>query len=413
MVDFVTLAGAAMSGMEKIRQADETIEKVKKTGGEAAREAIEWKNILKGSSLVEASQAARAEPITLVESTLVDDKITQDALSVALNAFAGFYVMTASMLTANVNGASVVRTLDRLSPKRSVINSLVYSGETHYTARRLPRTLGETGLEAYEEDRAELGTSVRDPNPDTGLESNDEDDQQQKDDNATVRNAALSFGKNTGKDLQDKANLSLGKMVEVSMGTSKDNVSVFVNFRLAVQIVPPALLEVILIPARNRTIKQRYHAWRAGELSLWGDIVMMRDVVEHHRKVRMADTKGLRREIDKRMSGNRAAAALSKTGSLNMFSSISVITRETARKIEQGIGGKLDNFRIRDKFFEENGMMMLMVVDRDYQMVDIYYHSIPEKSEMTSSNLRGASKGTGPELDMIMDALVKKSAPSF
>lgn len=428
MVGILSAAGAAVSGMEAIRKVSDTIDKLdiegnRKDISDAAKKAAHVKEMLKGTSLVEASKPARVEPFTLVDSTLADDKITEDALNVALNAFAGFYVMAASLVTSHVNGASVVKTLDKLNPNRSPLNALVYSGESHYTATRLPRSLGQTGLEAYAEDRAFLGTKSRAQalalSEDSlelhneAMNENDGAGKQKQDANDIVRNESLKFGKTTAKDLQDKANFAIGKMVEVSMGSGNDTVSVFINFRLSPQIVSPALLEVVLVPARNRTVKQRYHAWRAGELTLWNDIVMARDIVDHHKKVRMADTKGLRQTIDKRMSKNRAAAVVSNSGSLSMFSSIAVISKETSRRIEQGIQGKLDNFKIRNKFFEDNGLMMLMVVDRDYQMVDLYYHSVPEKSELTASSLRSNSKGTGPDLETIMGALVTKSAPSF
>lgn len=408
-------AGAVKAGYDLITKVDDVLDRVK----DDAQAAAKLQEILKGTSIIEASQAARVEPITLVETGLVDDAITLEALHVALNAYAGFYVMTASLISSYVNGSAVVKTLDKLSPNRSFKNAVVYAGESHDTAMRLPRTLDEVrapvyrdALEAAKDKNKTPGGKPGAYGTGIGGKSDNEDGSDGLSDEKKLKLAYAKMAKNTTSDLREKAALSIGKMIEINMGTGDASVPVFVNIRLAVQIADQNLMEVVLTPARNRNLKDRYHAWRAGELSGL-DFVFMRDVVNHHRKQRMADTKGLRKAIDKRMSDNRAVALVSREGSLNQFSSIAVISRETARNIEQGIGGRLDDFKVRNSFFEENGLMMMIVVDRDYKMADLYYHSIPEKSELTEGALRMATKGSGPDLNAITEALLTKAAPSF
>jgi hypothetical protein len=157
----------------------------------------------------------------------------------------------------------------------------------------------------------------------------------------------------------------------------------------------------------------RWHGWRSGRLAFWKDLVMCNDLIEDHRNALMHDKDGLYRQIVARKSKNRFAGILSGNPSVATASNMAVITKETADKIELETVGTLNDFRTRQKLFEPTSLMILVVINPDYDRATFYYRGIAEKTDVSMRDLKAANKGSGPDVADILRAFTQGHAPSL
>ena len=87
-----------------------------------------------------------------------------------------------------------------------------------------------------------------------------------------------------------------------------------------------------------------------------------------------------------------------------------MISDATRTRIQATIGAKLDNKRARDKFFEESGIMTLIVYNQDYQRIFIYNHGIDDVSEISMNYLEKKAKSDSFDMD-VFKMLSQGSAP--
>jgi len=347
-------------------------------------------NGARSDSLIDYTRAARVEPIMLVDNDLMFYEELSEVSQSLLAIFSGYYLQ-AIAISANVGNIETMRHLDKLNPSRSVIdsatNSLGWVMATEAYKHKLP---------SYSQITPALEAMV------LGVDT----DKDKADHSVGLGRDAIS----TTKEL---SNLSVGKMLSVEITDGKNSASIPVSIRLiATALASESLVHILSVGNQDTSMKERYHAWRAGRLEFIRDLVLCQDLIDAHTSNLMSADQVYANML-KRRKGNRLSTLVSGNPSVATASNIAVISSTSAEALELKVNGKLSNFKTRQKIFEATYLMIMAVVDKEWGMVTFYHRGIPQPSQLSVRDLKSANKGSGPDVGEILKAYRLGNAPSL
>lgn len=366
----------------------------------------------KSGSLIEYTQPTRVEPIVLMDEKITSLPYAGDIMQSLTSLFSGYYLQAVA-LSVNVGRVDVVKLLDKLNPNRNVADNVV-NGISNGVAT----VVSMESAEAY---RFRLPVPGR---PDglgilnASLESAGVLDYVRAakgdnvDDGATGPTA--SPGRDSVKMLGELTNLSVGKMLEVQIESEGSKATFPINVRLVCSgIGSKELVHILSVGSKNISVKERFHAWRAGQLEFVRDLLLCQDLIDAHKKTLAKDPTGLYAEIRKRRQGNSVSAIFSGQPSVATASNIIVMAASSAKELERTVGGRLKDFRTREKIFKETYCMILAVVDPDWEVVTFYHRSLAIPTELSVKELAVSNKGKGPDVSEILKAYQLGNSPSI
>lgn len=375
---------------------------------------------MSANSLIEFAGVARVEPITAIDSTLVPYDFTTDVLKMLNSIYAGFY-LSAGALATDVGRVKTTQLLDKLNPSRSlsfnVANSILLNaavGNLNVSKEGIKEDL--TGIPSKanrsenvatdEECEVEYVEAAVNPVATTLPVYSSEDDK-------APAFSGISGAKQAA-DLTTVANLSVGQTITLTVSDNGDRREIPITIRLISYPTQPRILARILNwSERDNRLSTRLSSWRAGELSFWRDVVLMRDIFAEQKKALMQDKTGLLQALTTRSTKNMAAGLASMTPSLGTVSSILVISEDTARLAEQEMFGKLSDFRTRQRIMNATGIMLIAVVNPVDEFVTLYSYSIALPSEFSIKQIKAGTKGSGPDISELVKLIQAGTPPSF
>lgn len=343
----------------------------------------------RSSSLIEYTQPARAEPITLVDERFILLPYANDIMQSVLSIFAGYYLQAAA-ISSTMNNVKVIEMLERLNPSRSPAeNAGLFIGEVTLANEsyqfRLPNVL-----------------KIR-----HSLESNGYPDEDEAE-------PSMTFARDTRLTAQSVTNLAVGMLLEVNFEVDGKKMTVPVSIRLLTSAITPDSLNHILSYAhQDKSVKERLYGWMAGDKETVNDMMLCNDLIDAHRKALMDDKSGVYREILRRRNGNRISAIFSGNPSVSTASNVAILTADTAAELQTKLGGSLDKFAIRENIFKNTYMMLIVVVDTRFEQVTIYHRGIHLPTHLSVKEMKNASKSGGPDVSEILKAYQLGNAPTF
>lgn len=439
----LVVLGAAAIGVVGTAVAKALIDKL---GNDAAGKVIEnTKAVLKASQgstdLVRVTQSARVEPILLMDQRAAQIPFIQDVVHSLYNLFTGYWLLSVSLDTT-INGVSVGRRLDKFATDRDLNdatsqyldNSLNSSMESFDIGLPFSKDILQATFEAYEAEQVEAYQASLEaaggPLMNPGKPAERTPYNEVNDPNATVeydheRKAREQAEKNGGgtrvatsrvvdpaKVVSTITNLAVGNIVEVVISEDGKEARVPVMIRLRVAgMNPTAMVQTLAVGGVDMSFRGRWRAWRAGELRFWSDFVMAMDRVDAHRAASMNDETGYYKTVYNRAKRNGMAEILTQGPSLGTASSIIVITQQTADELEREIGGRLNNFKVRQGIFGHTYSMLLAVVDPDWESVVIYTRGIDMPTKLSKNDMKAAGKSDSKELMDILKSYQLGRAP--
>ena len=339
---------------------------------------------LKTSSLVSATSVARVEPIVIVDKDCLFLEYLPDILQSTQSIFVGYWLQALSLIT-NVGDVNVGRVLDKLNPNRKVdtngfLETIVNAG---------------IGKENY----TYASESMKYKLPTIAMEAKDD----KKDGSiAKVDNIA------------DLTNLSIGKIINVTIKNNGQEAVIPISFRLMVNTLPPAsCVQLLSQGSVDLSFSERWFKWRAGRISFIKDLVFCQDLIREQKRTLMTDKDGVYSEIAKRAKNSKLASFFSKNPSLAEASNIVVISEETAMQLRVKHNLNLDNFKDRQKIFDKTYAMILVVIDRNYERVNMYHYGISASTSVGLRDIKVANKGSGPNIMEVLAAFKGGNAPVF
>lgn len=384
---------------------------------------------LKGpNSIIELSQPARNDFVTVVEDSLIGLPYTADIMQSALSLVSGYY-LSALTLIVDIPGIDVLGTLDKLATHRDPTSTIglnlgKYGFGTESFEYGLP--VGENQLvaamEAAQSQHKKGGSGGDQYTYAKGDEVNIINDNHSTHTSTTTitheakpdrETSGMTMGRQNLDIMKEVSNLSVGKMLEVNLERNGNKATVNVLMRLMVLNTDSQSMKTILtVGSGKNEFKERWYRMKAGELRFVQDIIFCQDLVKEARKTRIKDKSGFFEHM-MHQQGRNGVSTLSGNPTLNNASAILVFTEETAKAVEIEMGGKLDNFKIREEVFKYTKAMLMYVVNRKWEHVTIYHQSIATPSEMSVRELKRAAKSSGADIEDILRAYTAGSAPSL
>lgn len=455
-----TLGEKAVSALTK-KVSDETL-------GKAVKVARAGLAAQQGDSLVSYSQAARVEPILLMDQRAVYIPFIQDVVHTMNSIFTAYYLQSIALDTT-LSGIKVLKRLDKFNPDRNLAEATTSFFSPESYAHGLPIFGENVGMEAYgvsmeaggrppapwtdaemeqalqmaldkesikrtvdEEfngfdsklDRADADRRIRDEierrypkdTPTQRLERALQDAEIRKLVEETYGpkkpNVSTMSTKDMTKMVTDVTNLAVGKVIEVTISENDQKASIPVTIRLRVTSMPaPVMVETLAVGGVNTSGRSRYKAWRANELRFWGDIVLAQDRIDAHREAVRKDQSGYYAAVHARANKNLTAEVMGAGPSVGTASSILVLTEQTKKELERKIGGLVSDYKTRQGIFINTYSMLMAVVDPEWETVTIYHRGIEMPTELSAKYIQSSNKGNGPDVAEILKAYQLGSAP--
>jgi len=364
--------------------ADGVIEFVK-SAADVLRTGEEY---LGGRSLIEAGRHARVEPLMVVDESAQMLQYVDDVAQTMQTLFAGYYLQALTMIT-NVNGVKLRERLAPLNPNRKVDLDLLsdrLSIESYRFA--LPKKSNKDRLVRLAQEAEEF----------------------REDQHASLP------GKDVLKNTQEASSLSVGKMYEITIKEGNETATVAIAIRVMARYMPSApLIEMFTHKGYfDHDLLERFHGWRSGRLSFVRDLLLCQDLIEAHRNAAIRDKSGVYQEVIGRKNSSVAAGLLERNPSLAVMSNLAVITQSTLEAIEAKMGAPITSSKIKNTLFDTTNMMILAVMDPDYDRVTFYMHGINGSTAMPLSKLKNSSgKGNGSEVMDVMKAFLSGRSPTL
>lgn len=334
-------------------------------------------NSMGSDSYIEYSRATRIEPLVLVDMNLQGQQSVSDILVTMTNVFSAYFLQAVA-LSNTIGSVSVLKRLDKFNPTRSAKDAAVQrlAGlAIEQYALKLPAPMDSSSPYHH----ASLEAAYVGPTKVT----------------TTSKEAVVS--------LRDIENLAVGKVLNVEFTDGKCTVSVPVQVRLApLGIAPDNFVAAFSNGGYKNNYFERIWRFSTGELRAWGDMIMCDDLISQHKKNLFSDKSGVYKMITDRKRTNKIAGAISGNPSIATVSNIAIIDKKTALDWGRELGAPLDNFTQREKALSESTLMIIVVVDTEWETVTIYYKSIEKATELTLRDLKTINKNSGPDiLDML------------
>lgn len=398
-------------------------------------------------SLIEATQVMRVQPLCVIDHTLSTSPILEPLNQNLLNLFSAYYLQAVAR-DNTIGKVSVFRRLDKLNPNRSKLESVVnnaaviLNGMEGYYDTSLPclPKLTNTHVEreaiknateslVYSMEAVHVGDEVVETNATTDTAektsawkrigknigqsiTNDingvNEDGSPKDPKDMLRTDALDT-----KEIKELTQLAVGKILNVTFTENGGSLTIPVAVRLMTSLMlPNALVRLLNFGSRERdlTLKERWHAYKSGKIEFWRDFILAKDLKKQRVKDITADKDRVYQKIQARLLDNAAAGAMSANPSLANMSNIIVINKPTLQELESVLGGKFSNFNLRERVFNNTGIMLFAVVDNDSQRVKIYHQSIEECTDVSFNEInRGSKKDT--DITDLLNVFLQGGAP--
>lgn len=363
-------------------------------------------------SLIQVSQVARVEPITLVDQRAQNLPYIVDVMQSLNSIFAGYYLQAVA-LSVPVGRVNVIKLLDRIAPERLGWKKQLFDKFDVATESldKLPDFSKEDlGFEAIN-----YAQSVRDSLKNKSINIKvDGPEKTDADDKKKTGRGMTSIHKDANALINESVNLSVGKMLEVEISDNGQKAVFPITVRLLATILDPqTLVHILSDNSRDTSFAERWHGWKAGELKFWRDLILCQDLIEEHRKAMIKDSSNVHSDIMARRRRNAQAAIASGTPSAANASNLAVLTMDTAKELERKIGGRLKDFHVRKRVFDSTYLMIMAVVDPEWEHVTFYHNGIAAATTLSLSELKNSNKGNGPDVMEVLKAFQLGSAPAL
>ncbi len=331
------------------------------------------------NSIADLAKLTRVEPLVVVSPDCINLDYMPQVSQSLLSLFCAYYLQGIDILCA-VQNVEAIKILDKLNPNRDSTGFLMMHQESN-----LKYSLPLPGHKLHMEAVYDGGSDTHD--------------------------ARLS--------MHDVVNLSVGRLLDVRLSTRNENgveaeTSLKLQVRLLVSSIPESSIQAILSNGTlDSSMSERYHAWRSGKLEFIRDLILCQDMIDEKMRMAVKDTSGVGAEIHRRVAENRRFGVLTNNPSMATASNIFVMSEEVASGIEYKAGGKLTDYKTRQKVFENSYAMIMVVINRETGRMKFFVRNQPDYSNLSRKEIESAGKGKGPDVMEIFRSLQSASFSNF
>lgn len=395
---------------------------------------------VRAKSLSQYSTDLQLRPVFAIEKEILNDEKIDVLMQAGLANYAGFYIVALS-IDNTINGVRVGKMVGKYSPNRDAVGSaLDLLGENIASVSRedfkvdIPEydrptlsTLGfKSGLrsipslpEAYLKQlelRTEAAYATREEAQAEADKINAANAKEKAQEPETKPTPVYPSTKVAEQSMRDEINklqsLAIGRILTVTV--SRDKQSADINMVLKPELKSlrsNLLIDVANLSNKPTSMRDRFIAYfKRGTIASMLDYLVCLDLIQAHRRALVQDTAGYYEKVHDRIVNNKVAALLTGEFSVGTVANTWIISDTTALRLQASIGGKLDNYAVRNKFMEKSGVMTLIVYNPDHQRVYIYNHGIEDVTDIGINYLVKKSESKSFDMD-IFKMLSQGSAP--
>lgn len=367
---------------------------------EKVREFKDATDYIKTTSIADVSKLTKVEPLTIISHDLIFNDNMPDINNTILSLFSAYYLQAVSLVGA-IDNVNVVRTLDKLNPDRDN-ERLLYPSVENYNGT-IKEFFNKTD-EIFNIDNYKYKLPNINNGKSIALLSENGVDGNVKD-NISILNQASS--------------LSVGKLLSLSFKSETDDGkgrtdTLPVSVRLACNIMNNKSITALLSgDGVDKDIIERFHSWRSGRISFIKDLLFCQDLIDAHKKNLIRDKSGVKEEILKRVRNSKRYGILTKNPSLSSASNIFIISDKVAKEVEYNVRGKLSKYSSRVKVFDENYMMILAVVNTEWERVTFYTRGVKAETDYSFKEIKNISKKQDTSIVDLLKSIQLGSPVSF
>lgn len=354
---------------------------------------------LRSDSLIEYTQPTRVEPIVLIDHTIAHLDIMTEVNLTLTSLYAAYYLQAVALST-NINNIEVMKVLEKLNPSRDPISSFGNMLSLESRLHKTPLALPGFGIESRNPARLVSGTEAAFNDLITPEE---------------IINATGSemTGETQKKLAELTMNLSTGILLNVQIQVDDHKATIPVSVRLITSITKSEVIrQLVAYSAKDKSLKARYRGYWTGELGM-KDLMFATDLIDAHRQQLKGDSTGNYAEILRRKNKNRISGLLSGNPSVATASNIVVMSKETLKEIEGDIDSRLSHYKTRERIFKDTFLILMVVVDAEWETVTIYHRNTPVPTETSFKNLKNIKTSGGMDVKEMLAMYTKSNAPTF
>ncbi len=340
--------------------------------------------MLQNRSLIDVSAPARVEPIAMIDADCINLEQLPDLMQSLHSMFSGYYLQAVNMFNT-VDGVTVGQMLSRFNPNAGASlgfeslradSSRAHSMEEYRFKLPMVKDMEEAATKRVSMENVKVGT---DP---------------------------MSV-------IRDASNLAVGKMFHVQLAGGEKPVTMPVSIRLMAHSVPSRTMVELFsnTNAFDNEMGERYHSWKAGRLAFVKDLILCNDLIDKRIRSGITDPDGVLATIRNRQSGNNTAAVINGAASVANATNLAVLSRTTLSGVEAAQGGPFSNSRVRRAVFDSTNLMIVAVVDKEWDQVEFFFRNLDASTKMGFRELKSANKNDGGQVVDIMKAYMAGSAP--
>ena len=395
---------------------------------------------VRAKSLSQYSTDLQLRPVFAIEKEILNDEKIDVLMQAGLANYAGFYIVAMS-IDNTINGVRVGKMVGKYSPNRDAVGSaLDLLGENIASVARedfkvvIPEydrptlsTLGfKSGLrsipslpEAYLKQlelRTEAVYATREEaqaEADKINAANAAEKAQEPEAKPTPVYPSTKVAEQSMRDEINKLqSLAIGRILTVTVSRDKQSADINMVLKPELKSIRSNLLvDIANLSNKPTSMRDRFIAYfKRGTIASMLDYLVCLDLIQAHRRALVQDTAGYYEKVHDRIVNNKVAALLTGEFSVGTVANTWIISDTTALRLQASIGGKLDNYTIRNKFMEKSGVMTLIVYNPDHQRVYIYNHGIEDVTDIGINYLVKKSESKSFDMD-IFKMLSQGSAP--
>ena len=211
--------------------------------------------------------------------------------------------------------------------------------------------------------------------------------------------------------------IGAGKTLEVQFVLSKDvKVTAYVHVQLFPVPLAPQVASTLISLNYHDSLAQRWKKFRAKEISFWSDFLFCSyELKRMDTALRKDKTNVLAGALVRRSNALTRAwlSILDIKKSSNTASTVLIIDKRTFQRACADAGVVFTSATDRNAFFKKSMMLMVLVVDQDYQTVDMYTHGLSQYGSYPFSSIEKVSKGGGLDMKTLMALLSQGQSPRF
>lgn len=336
------------------------------------------------NNYVDFNRSTRVRFPVAVDSSLKFNPELSEIMRCVHKAFVSEYVRSIQLLS-DLSGLEVIKRLERLNPDARWLGGamdLIVANEDYQHLEGPVETDPDFDLSAALVSHnaltsMESRTYLREKKP----EESEEKEKLEK----PARKESISSRAVEGPK---KIDLVIGSDVDVTFKTAA-GADVPIKISIALQPFeerPESIIAAMTIAGGRNTFNERYHRYRAGELS-GKEMLLMTDILKAYRDIHTSSSKSdFLKEIARRRVNVQSKSLV--TNSVAQLSSCVVLEKSTAIEIERAARLKFDRRADRERMMDIMSCMLLLIVDADGETIKMYHTGISKPSTIYFSSLK-------------------------